>query len=97
MYFQKLITIFTKKLPPVIRNLTLPGFVFFLFLVGERPPQFTQLLSNSTKGEVRLVFLNLGAMLLAEEHESRKRLLALAAALLGGGLQSSKEEKEKKS
>jgi hypothetical protein len=44
-----------------------------------------------------LVFLDLGAMLLAEKHESRKGLLALATALLGGGLQSSKEEKEKKS
>lgn len=77
--------------------LTLPGLVLFLLLVGERPPQFTQLLADATEGEVGLVFLDLGAMLLAEEHESRKRLLALATALLGGGLQSSKEEKEEKS
>lgn len=58
----------------------LARLVALLGLVVQGTPHFSQFLSNATKGQLGIFFLEFGTMFLGEQHESRQRLLAAAAA-----------------
>jgi urea transporter len=62
----------------------LAGLVILLGLVVQGTPHFSQLLADSAKGQVRIFLLELGAMFLGKEHESRQGLLAATGLLLAG-------------
>ena len=61
-----------------------------LFLLGQRTPHLAELLSDSAEANIGILFLDLGAVLLGEEHETRERLLSLGGLL---GLWSKTEAK----
>jgi hypothetical protein len=63
-------------LVPLSSHLSLARLVALLLLVIQGSPHFSQFLSNLPKGDLRGLFLDPSAMLLAKEHESRKGLLA---------------------
>lgn len=58
--------------------------VLFLLLVGQGAPHLSQLLPDAAERQLGIVLLDLGAVLLAEEHEASQRLLLLAAPCLLG-------------
>jgi hypothetical protein len=66
--------------------LVLSVLVGLLLVIRERSPHLTQLLSDSSKSDVGIVFLDLSTVLLGEEHETRQGFLG-ASALLGTCLQ----------
>jgi hypothetical protein len=79
--------------------LSLLGLVFLLLLVAECAPHFAQLFADPTKGQVRVILLDLGTMLLAKKHESSESLLGLLLAstsLLGRSLLHSCEESDRR-
>ena len=57
--------------------------VVLLGLFVQSTPHLPNFLSNTTKGKVGMVFLDLGALFLGKEHEAFEWLLGTAASLFG--------------
>lgn len=70
--------------PKKKRGLSLAALELFTLFVSQSTPHLSKLLSNLAKGDIGVLLLDLGAVLLAEQHESTEGLLRFrASALLG--------------
>jgi hypothetical protein len=68
-----------KSFVPLSSHLSLARLETLLLLIIQGSPHFSQFFSNLPKGDLRVLFLDPSAILLAKEHESRKGLLAFGA------------------
>jgi len=59
---------------PFLSSLVLAVLVGFLFLFRKGAPHFPELLAGTSERNAGIVLLDLFAVLLGEQHESRKRL-----------------------